>query len=304
MRRRGAVLPILACALASILACARNTEGAPASRPPIVARYDGPIIDVHAHLRTGADDGLAPSQPEGTAALRALEQAAGVTRAGLIVIARAGAIEDTRRRNDAVIAAARDSDGFFFAVASVHPADGEAALAELDRVAAAGVRMIKLHPNTQRFALDAPELAAVVDRAAALGLVLLFDAYSPFDADQIGKFLMLAVQHPTARIVLAHLGAVRFHELAVFGMVRRFAWYPNNVWFDLSVVAAFYADSPYRDELTWVIRAVGIDHVLFGSDWPVDDPALAVDAVRRLGLDAAEQRKVFHDNAASLLRLD
>ena len=289
------LVPVLACASAASPATPRT---------PSVSRYDGPIIDVHAHFRTGPDDGLAPTQPIGVDALRALEERAGVTRAGLIVIARAGAIEDTRRRNDAVIAAALASAGFFFAIASVHPADGEAALAELDRLAAAGVRVIKLHPNTQRFDVAGPELAAVVERAAALGLVLLFDAYSPFDADEIGKFLLLAVQHPNARLVLAHMGAVRFHELAVFGMVRRFAWYPNNVWFDLSVVAAFYANSPYRDELSWVIRAVGVDHVLFGSDWPVDEPATAVEAVRRLGLDIDEQRQIFHDNAAALLGSD
>jgi predicted TIM-barrel fold metal-dependent hydrolase len=36
----------------------------------------------------------------------------------------------------------------------------------------------------------------------------------------------------------------------------------------------------------------------------VDSPAAAVAAIRRLGLDEQEQRKVFHDNAAALLGLD
>jgi uncharacterized protein len=44
-----------------------------------------------------------------------------------------------------------------------------------------------------------------------------------------------------------------------------------------------------------------MDRILFGSDWPVDTPAAAVDAVRRLGLDPKEQALVFHDNAAALL---
>lgn len=294
MRRAAVVLLAL---LLPALACTKARSVPPA--PP--RAYDGPIIDVHAHMRTGPDDGVTPTHPMGPAALRELEQRAGVTRAALIVIARAGQLDDTRARNDAVLAAARDSGGFFFAVPSVHPADGQAALAELKRLADAGARMIKLHPSTQGFDLAGPELAAVVDEAAALGLVLLFDAYSPFDGDEIGKFLVLAVEHPSARIVLAHLGAMRFHEMAVFGLVRRFAWYPHNVWFDLSAVAAFYASSPYRDELTWVIRAIGTERVLFGSDWPIDEPAQAVEAVRMLGLTVDEQRQIFHDNARALL---
>jgi predicted TIM-barrel fold metal-dependent hydrolase len=102
---------------------------------------------------------------------------------------------------------------------------------------------------------------------------------------------------------LAHMGGVRFHEFALFGLVRRFAWYPRNVWCDLSAVAAFYADSPYSEQLVWVIRAIGTDRVLFGSDWPVDAPAKAVAAVQALGLTRAEQAQILYANAAALLGL-
>jgi predicted TIM-barrel fold metal-dependent hydrolase len=48
----------------------------------------------------------------------------------------------TRRRNDATLALAGDSESFFFPVCSVHPGDGEEALAEIERVAAAGRRQV------------------------------------------------------------------------------------------------------------------------------------------------------------------
>lgn len=270
---------------------------------PVPRAYAGPLIDVHAHLRIGEDDAGRPDQPKGTRELRALEEQAGAAHAALIVIARKGKLDETRSRNDAAIEAARTSQGFFFAVASVHPDDGEAALAELDRVARLGVRVIKLHPNTQNFDVAAPSVGAVVHRSGELGLVLLFDAYSPFDASETGKFLKLALEHPKARFILAHLGGVGFHDMAVFGIIRQFSWYKRNVWFDVSATATFYARSPYRDELAWVIRAVGTDRVLFGSDWPVDPPARAAEALRELGLTEAEQRQVFFTNAAALLDL-
>jgi uncharacterized protein len=44
-----------------------------------------------------------------------------------------------------------------------------------------------------------------------------------------------------------------------------------------------------------------MDRVLFGSDYPVDTPAHAIEDIRRLGFTAAEQRRILHDNAAELL---
>ena len=263
--------------------------------------YKGAIVDIHAHIRFGEDDAAKPDQPKGPEAIVALDDAAGVRQSAIIVIARKGDMAATRAQNDRVIAAARASNGRLFAVASVHPDDGDDALAEMDRLASLGVRILKLHPNTQSFDVAAPSVEAVVRKAGALGLVLLFDAYSPWDANETGKFLMLAVKNPQTKFILAHLGGVRFPEMAVFAFIRQFAWYQHNVWFDLSFVAAFYASSPFAAQLRWVCRQIGTDRLLFGSDFPVDTPRTAADAIRKLGFTAAEQRRIFFDNATELL---
>jgi predicted TIM-barrel fold metal-dependent hydrolase len=188
------------------------------------AAYRGPSIDTHAHVRLGDDDTTAQDHPRGIEALQRLDDAAGVTRSALIVMARKGQVPATRKQNDAVIELARNSQGRFFAVASVHPADGEAALAELSRVAKAGVKVIKLHPNTQGFDVADPAVAAVAQRCGELGLV-------------------------------------------------------------------------------WTIRKLGMDRILFGSDWPVDTPAVAHEAIAKLGLSAEAQKMVLYDNARQLLGL-
>jgi len=264
--------------------------------------YTGPIIDAHAHLRLGKNDGLTPSQPIGTDALREIDAAAGVGESALIVIARKGDPEKTREQNDAVIAAAAASANRFYPVVSVHPADKEAALAELERVAKLGAKEVKLHPNTQNFDVSDPDVAKVVEKCGDLGLVVLFDSYKPWDASEMGKFLLLAVQHPKTRIVLAHMGFTYFREAVSFSVIKKLGM-SDNVWFDISAIATTFVDSPAQPELVWTIRKVGTDHILFGSDWPVYTPAEAVSAVRRLGFTAAEQQQIFHDNAAKLLGL-
>jgi predicted TIM-barrel fold metal-dependent hydrolase len=77
----------------------------------------------------------------------------------------------------------------------------------------------------------------------------------------------------------------------------------DNVWFDISAIANTYVGSPVQAELVWTIRKVGTDRILFGSDWPVYTPAETANAVRHLGFTYAEQKQIFHDNAARLLGL-
>lgn len=263
--------------------------------------YEGPIIDVHAHLRSSDQPPIVPGHPVGTEALTKLNDAAGVARGALIVIAQKGTIEATRAQNDFAIETARRGGARFFPVVSVHPHDGSAALAELDRVAKLGARVVKLHPNTQSFELGDPALGAVIQRCASLDMVVLMDSFKPWDADQPGKFLQLAMAHPRAKLILAHMGHSQFRQFLAFGMLKKLGMQPQ-VWFDTSALATTFADSPLEAELVWTMRQIGMDRILFGSDWPVDTPAAAVDAVKRLGLDPKEEALIFHDNAAALFR--
>src|SRR5579862_7931469 len=105
-----------------------GTAGIPCAAT--AAPYTGPIIDAHAHLRLGDSDALLPTQPIGTEALRKLDDSAGIQESALIVIAKKGEPENTRAQNDAVLAAAAASQNRFYAVVSVHPADGDVALEE------------------------------------------------------------------------------------------------------------------------------------------------------------------------------
>lgn len=276
--------------------------GASNAAAPAADGYSGPITDAHAHLRLGDNDAVLSTQPVGTAALRGIDASAGVTRSALIVIARRGDMDATRRQNDAVIAAAKASGGHFYPVASVHPLDGAPALAELERLAKLGVREIKFHPNTQNFDVADPALDAVMDKAGDLGLVCLFDSYKPWDVNELGKFLLLSVKHPKTKFVLAHMGFSQFREAIAFAQLKKIER-GGNVWFDTSAVVSAFVDSPMAPELLWTMRQIGMDHFLFGSDWPVDTPGTAASALRRLGLTPDEQRAVFHDNVQKLLDL-
>ncbi len=262
--------------------------------------YEGPIIDGHTHPMLDPEGQIVavPHPPE---AYRALVHGSQVRRAAALTIAQQGDMVRTRARNNAVLALDRESDGFFFAVCSVHPADGLPALREIDRVAAAGAAWLKLHPTRQEFDVAGPATRKVVRRAAMRGLPVLFDAYSPWDANQPGKFADLAAAVPEARLILAHAHGPGFPQLLVYDVLARFPGWRRNVWIDISVTGPMLAGGPFAEQFAWVLRKIGTDRVVFGSDYPVDDPLTAIRGVVRLGFTDEELAAILHDNAAELL---
>ena len=239
-----------------------------------------------------------PHSPE---AYLALIRGSRIERAAALTIAQGGDLKRTSARNDDVLRLWNDSGGFFYPVCSVHPADGVAAIREIDRVAAAGAAWLKLHPNTQRFDVADPAVKAVVRRAAERDLPVLFDAYSPWDANQPGKFVNLAMAVPEARLILAHAHGPGFPQLLLYDIMARYPGWQRNVWTDISATGPMLAGGPFADQFTWVLRKFGIDRVIFGSDYPIDDPLAAVAAVGKLGFSDEEQAAILHDNAAALL---
>jgi predicted TIM-barrel fold metal-dependent hydrolase len=262
--------------------------------------YLGPIVDAHTHPMLDPE-GQIVGEPHPPEAYRALVEGSPVRRAAALTIAPADDLERTRAGNDGVLKLARDSGGFFYPVCSVHPGDGPAALAEIDRVADAGALWLKLHPNTQSFDVADPAVAAVVTKAAERGLPVLFDAYSPWDANQPGKFVNLAMAVPEAKLILAHAHGPGFPQLLVYDIMARYPWWGRNVWIDISATGPMLAGGPFAEQFAWVMRKVGTDRVVFGSDYPLDEPLAAARAVAELGFTDEEQAAILHDNATALL---
>jgi predicted TIM-barrel fold metal-dependent hydrolase len=129
-----------------------------------------------------------------------------------------------------------------------------------------------------------------------------FDAVSPFDPAQPGKFLKLAGTCPT-RLILAHFHGMDFVYTMAYRVVRDYSWWPGHVYHDISWIGQAFAGGPFEEQFVWLMRQVGLDRVLYGSDWPQCDPAESLAAARSLGLTDAEQEQLLYSTAAELLRL-
>lgn len=264
------------------------------------AAAQSPLFDAHVHLWNGEES------------LRAYEEQLKERRlevAGIGAMwfggpnqALAGQPKQIRAANDGIIALAAKHPKVM-PIATVHPYDGLAAVAELERVAANGIEVLKLHPHTQKFDSDDPRVLALVRRAGERGVIVVIDNANILPGDT-EKLFNLALKAPKTKFVFAHLGAMNFRFWNMLQAARTAqGLFGDNIYFDIAAIVVLVADSPIEDEFVWTLRNVGIDHVLLGSDYPQYSLEQNVSALGRLGLDESEKSKIRYENARALFGL-
>lgn len=260
-----------------------------------------PVFDSHVHLWDGE---------KSLGEYEAQVKAAGLTVSGLGVMwfggpnqAREGNPADIAARNDALIALAAKHQGVV-PIATVHPYDGAGALEELQRVAGHGVRLLKIHPHTQRFDPADPRVLTLVKRAGELGVIVVMDNANIVPGGDSEKLFNLALAAPKTKFIFAHMGGLNFRFWNILKMARTAeGLFGDNVYFDISAMVVLAADAPIEPEFIWTMRNVGIDHVLIASDYPQFSLKQTLDALEKLDLTAEEKAKLRGGNAQRLLGL-
>jgi predicted TIM-barrel fold metal-dependent hydrolase len=256
-----------------------------------------PVFDVHVHLREG-ETSLREYQADAASAKIELVGFGGMWFGGPYQ-ALQGELDKIKAGNDAVIALAAKHPQML-PVATVHPYDGTAALDELARAAAGGVKVLKIHPHTQKFDAADPRVLTLVKHAGSLGMVVLMDNANILPGDS-EKLFNLAVQASKTKFIFAHMGAMNFRFWNIMALARTAKdFFMNNVYFDISATVILAADAPIEEEFVWTLRNVGIDQVLLGSDYPQITLGKTVEALERLDLTAEEQAKIRSGNARRL----
>lgn len=268
--------------------------------PAIPAAAQEAVIDTHVHLHNGE-----ASIDEYRAQLKAANQpvaAFGAMWFGGPNQALAGNPADIRKRNDMLIALAAKHPGMI-PIATVHPYDGDAALTEVDRVAARGVKLLKIHPHTQKFDPTDPRALTLVKRAGAAGLIVVMDNANILPGDS-EKLFNLALAAPKTKFIFGHMGGLNFRFWNILALARTAdGLFADNIYFDISASVILAADSPIEDEYVWTIRNVGVDHVLLASDFPQISLPKTLEAFAKLDLTDDERAKIRSGNGRKLLGL-
>lgn len=185
---------------------------------------------------------------------------------------------------------------------------------ELDRIAAAGLRGIKIHPHYQGVDIDDIRYLRLLGRAAELGLVTVMHAGLDIGFPGVVRCSpeMTASalrQLGSIPIILAHMGGWKNWEQVADQLG------PTGCILDTAIsLGRIVPNEPghYREEelpllsepaFCGLVRAFGAERILFGTDSPWADQADAVARIRALPLTEEEKEAILHANAQRLLRI-
>jgi predicted TIM-barrel fold metal-dependent hydrolase len=196
----------------------------------------------------------------------------------------------------------RSINNFIAAVCAEYPAltgfgtlhhEAHNPLDEIDRIIGLGLQGIKLHPDMQRFNIDD---AAMMDIYAALEgrLPVIFHTgdyrYSFSHPSRLARVLD---NFPRLTVVAAHFGGWSVFDIAMDYLRGR------RCYFDVSSSLPFLGLRRSRE----LIRVYGAERFLFGSDYPMWDPAACLEEFLCLDLNGAENDLILYQNALRVLGL-
>lgn len=218
---------------------------------------------------------------------------------------RAEIIGRLQRRNEWTCQVAREHPRLIAYIGLDPWMTGDELVAEIDLRVDQGARGLKLHPAAQRFLPADRRLWPAYERAQELGLPIVYHSGVWSLGERAGNeaapgnFPELLDAFPRLRVVLAHMGFGDFTTCAA--LARDY----SNVAFDCCFVVNGTDRKPTMTDEAAVaaFRQVGIDRVMFGTDYPWFDPVLDSQRIQRLPLTDDEKQAVLHDNAIRLLAL-
>lgn len=168
--------------------------------------------------------------------------------------------------------------------------------AEIDRLVAAGIRGVKMHPDYQNFYVDDPLLFDIYRSLADAGLLLLLHAgidigfpdpvHCP--PERLANMLQSV---PVCQVIAAHMGGyAQWDEVEKYLIGR-----------DLYLDTCYSQLELGSERMTKLIRAHGVRKILFGTDSPWIDQTTAVAGINSLPLTNEEKKAILGENARILL---
>ncbi len=172
----------------------------------------------------------------------------------------------------------------------------------VNRVNNHGAKGIKLHPNSQSFFPNNRRLWPAYQTAEQLGLPVISHAGTFATAIQYAQpknFEEVLSSFPKLILVMAHLGNGFLDEARALAKT-----YPNLCFDCSAIISAKEADRKVSDaELTDLIKEIGVERVMFGSDFPWYDPADSVERLLKLDFSEQEKRMLLAENAIRIYKL-
>ena len=257
------------------------------------------IIDFHCHIypdkiaRAASDNvgdfynmGMFHADASVDALLAACE-GSGIER---FVVHSVALAPKTVRPINEFIAAAQAAHPEFIGFGTVH-ADCADLKAEVDHIVELGLHGIKIHPDSQRFDLDCPQMMEVYAYIEGRLPVIMHTGDYRYDYSHPRRLVRVLDEFPRLVVDAAHFGGWSIFEKG-YDLLR-----DKRCFVDCSSSFHWLGVRRARE----LIELYGPDRVLFGADFPMWDPPTELACLCACGLPAADFERVTHANAEGIL---
>jgi predicted TIM-barrel fold metal-dependent hydrolase len=202
--------------------------------------------------------------------------------------------ESAREKNEFVAAAMKKHPGVLSGACAVNPIR-DWAIDEIKNCHKDGLRVLKLHTVASGMDLTKPEdqstLRLIMAELKKHKMTLLVHG-SFMNAYEAKCLLKTLMEYPDVRVIIGHGLGKDYDKLLDFNHPRFLV--------DVSGICIWTKTPAERRDYVAVMKKVGLEKYVFGSDWPVFHPAEIMSAVRKLPLTTTEADQIIFGNGKLL----
>jgi len=259
------------------------------------------LIDIHTHIYPEAIAQKAAAsirefydldthEMDGTAATL-LERGAQAGIDRFLILPVAMRPDRTRHINDFILEKLAQQPRFL-GFGTIHAAM-ENLTDEVEYVMAKGLRGLKMHPDSQQFAIDDPRLFPAYESVSGKIPVMLHMGDKRYDFSHPARLKKVLKQFPNLQVIATHFGGYSMYETA-FELLH-----DEDCVFDISS-SMMFMDEGVAEKY---IRSYGVERMAFGTDYPLWDPIVETKRFQQLKLTDEEFDQIGHKTAERILKL-
>ena len=164
---------------------------------------------------------------------------------------------------------------------------------EVQRIMDLGLRGIKMHPDSQRFAIDDPRLFPMYEAIRGRIPVMLHMGDARYDYSHPIKLRKILDMFPGLQAIAAHFGGYSMQQTA-YELLK-----DTDCIMDISSSMMFME----KGEPERYINAYGAERLAYGTDYPLWDPITEVNRFMGLKLSWEQKEQIAWKTAHRFLKL-
>ena len=155
---------------------------------------------------------------------------------------------------------------------------------------------LKIHPSIDQV-IGGPAnrvYSPLLALARSYKLPLLVHCCRHQETAGYSHLIAAARRNPELKFIGAHLGGDK-ENLKILAPRQVKEEGLTNVWFDISATREWWT-------IGMAIEQMGIERIIFGSDYPVMHPAMSIESVKALKLTRDEEDRIFYKNILEVFK--